>query len=103
MTNLLKNINQWLDEISKAYIDARETIAFGELGGVTITKNQLFHLAPHVAIKIRGLKRNKANTKKATESSLSTYAANADREGLPMHDPLMVFSLSRAFPIGITT
>ena len=93
MTNLPQTIDQWLDDISKAYIDAQETIPFGEFVGTTITEDQLFHLAPHVAIKFRGIKRNKTNTKKATVAALSTYVANEDREGLPMHDPLIVFSL----------
>lgn len=93
MTELPQTIDQWLNEISKAYIDARDTIPFGEFVGTTITEEQLYHLAPHVAIKIRGIKRNKTNVKKATEAALSTYVGNKDREGLPMHDTVIVFSL----------
>jgi hypothetical protein len=76
MTELPQTIDQWLNEISKAYIDARDTIPFGEFVGTTITEEQLYHLAPHVAIKIRGIKRNKTNVKKATEAALHEFRLN---------------------------
>lgn len=91
--DLPQNIDQWLDELARAYADAQEAIPFGVFVGTNITEDQLFQLAPHVAIKFRGIKNSKANVGKATEAALSTYVANKDREGLPMKDPLMCFSL----------
>jgi hypothetical protein len=93
MTNLPRKPAQWLEELVKAYADAQETIPFGKIIGTSITEEQLFHLAPHVAIKFRGMRSSKANTQKATEAALSTYVANEDREDLPMKDPQLAFCL----------
>jgi hypothetical protein len=93
MINLPRDIAQWLEELVKAYADAQETMPFGNLIGTPIAEAELFHLAPHVAIKFRGIKPSKANIQKTTETALSTYVANEDREDLPMKDPLITFSL----------
>ena len=67
--------NEWLIEIAEAYKDAEEAIPFGPAAGVDITKSELFHVAPSVCIKFRGLSRSKKNIKKATEAALSSYVA----------------------------
>ena len=61
---------EWLIEISEAYKDAEEAIPFGPSAGVDITESELFHIAPSVCIKFRGLSWSKKNIKKATEAAL---------------------------------
>ena len=46
---------EWLHEIDDAYRDAHETLPFMPLVGVMPSENKLFHLAPRVAVKFRGL------------------------------------------------
>lgn len=76
----------WLKEIAAAYLDAEEAIPFGPLAGATITKKDLFHLAPSVCIKFRGLERSKTNIKKVTEAALSSYIATLDTAPEAMAD-----------------
>jgi hypothetical protein len=45
----------WLEEIAAAYKDAAEAIAFGPLAGQEIKPGDLFHMAPAVCLKFRGL------------------------------------------------
>lgn len=92
-SNIPQNINQWLDEISRAFLDAKDAIPFGKYVGEKITEDQLFHFAPRVAIKFRGIKPSKKNIKQATEAALSTYVANSDREDIQMKNKYLVFSL----------
>ena len=68
----------WLKEIAAAYLDAEEAIPFGPLAGVAITKKDLFHLAPSVCLKFRGMEQSKKNIKKVTEAALSSYVATLD-------------------------
>ena len=70
--------NDWLIEIAEAYKDAQEAIPFGPAAGVDITERELFHIAPLVCIKFRGLSRSKNNIKKATEAALSSYVATEE-------------------------
>ena len=70
--------NEWLIEIAEAYKDAQEAIPFGPAAGVEITERELFHIAPSVCIKFRGLSRSKKNIKKATEAALSSYVATEE-------------------------
>ena len=93
MTNIPQNIDQWLEELSRAYREALDTIPFGDFVGETISEDKLFHLSPHITIKYRCIKRNKTNIKIATEAALSTYVANQDRDDLPIDDPLIIFSV----------
>lgn len=72
------SMKEWLIEISEAYKDAKEVIPFGPDAGVDITENELFHIAPSVCIKFRGLSRSKKIIKKATEAALSSYAATEE-------------------------
>ena len=50
-----QNPAEWLHEIDEAYRDARETLPFMPLVGVRPSESKLFHLAPRVAVKFRGL------------------------------------------------
>lgn len=70
--------NEWLIEISEAYKDSEEAIPFGPDAGIDITESELFHIAPSVCIKFRGLSRSKKNIKKATEAALSSYVATEE-------------------------
>lgn len=83
---------KWLIEVGEAYKDAEEAIPFGQAAGVNITAKELFHMAPSVCIKFRGLKRSKKNIKRATEAALSSYVAT---EGIPdgiTKNPYMSFA-----------
>ena len=67
--------SEWLREIAAAYRDAEEAIPFGPVAGVVITKKELFHIAPAVCLKFRGLDQKK-NIKKVTEAALSSYGGH---------------------------
>ncbi len=79
---------EWIDEITAAYKDAREALPFAPLVGVAARARDLFHLAPHVAIKFRGLPESKRPL--AVEAALSSYVASED--SAPVHDPLLAFA-----------
>ena len=83
---------EWLTEIAEAYKDAEEAIPFGPAAGVKLTENELFHIAPSVCIKYRGLKRSKNNIKKATEAALSSYIATEEMTNGITATPCMSFA-----------
>ena len=73
---------EWLDEIGLAIAHARETGPFGDLIGQPITDDNLFHLAPLVCMKFRGLDhRDEELRRKVTEGALANYVANSDPDG----------------------
>ena len=75
--------DEWLDEIGRAIADARKTKPFGLLTGQRITDDNLFHLAPLVCMKFRGLDfRDEKLRTKVTEGALANYVANSDPEGV---------------------
>ena len=82
---------EWLEEIRLAYADAREAIPFGQVVGRRFGEPELFHLAPAVALKFRGLPR-RANLKRATEAALSSYVANLETNDAVLSDPRLAFS-----------
>lgn len=85
--------DEWLGEIVRAIADAREAIPFGELIGETIDEDVLFHLAPHVCLKFRGLNSSDEKLReKVIEGALANYVANTDLHGLEKR-PLMAFAL----------
>jgi hypothetical protein len=47
--------DEWFAEIQLAIADAREAEAFGDLTGQPVTDANLFHLAPLVYLKFRGM------------------------------------------------
>lgn len=77
----------WLREIAAAYGEAQEAIPFGRLIGEPIAEGDLFHLAPRVALKVRGLRASPRNLKKATEAALASYVANEERQPEVLADP----------------
>ena len=84
--------NEWLIEIAEAYKDAQEAIPFGPAAGVDITERELFHIAPSVCIKFRGLSRSKKNIKKATEAALSSYVATEELPDGITKNPYLSFA-----------
>ena len=72
--------------------DAEEAIPFGSDACVELTKTELFHLAPSVCIKFRGIARSKNNLKKATEAALSSYVATAELPDGITTTPYMSFA-----------
>ena len=89
--------DEWLDEIKLAIADARETKPFELLTGHRITDANLFHLAPLVCMKIRGLDyRDEALRTRVTEGALANYVANSDPDeidhGLERR-PLLAFAM----------
>ena len=94
-----------MKEIATAYLDAEETIPFGPLAGVVITKKDLFHLAPAVCLRFRGLEQKK-NIKKVTEAALSSSVATLDTAPEAMVDPQMAFAfcyIASHFGMGFVT
>jgi hypothetical protein len=59
----------WLKEIAAAYRDTEGAIPFGPAAGVTITKKDLFHLAPEVCLKFRGLEHRRRMSRKPRKPS----------------------------------
>ena len=89
--------DEWLDEIRLAIADARKTKPFGWLTFQRITDANLFHLAPVVCLKFRGLNyRDKELRRKVTEGALANYVANSDPDGIDYGlepRPLLAFAV----------
>ena len=95
--NLPTTPDEWLAEIRLAIADARKTKPFGLLVGQRITDANLFHLAPLVCLKFRGLDhRDEDLRKKVTEGALANYVANSDPDGIDHgldSRPLLAFAV----------
>lgn len=95
---------EWLAEIAAAYQDARETLPFVDLVDVAPSEEVLFHLAPHIAIKFRGLRRSRA--KAAVDAALTSYVATQDRFPQLFENPHISFAfcyLASHFGLGLVT
>jgi len=84
----------WLEEIAKAYKDARETIPFGALVGKDIKPDDLFHMAPVICLKFRGLGLTGRLRKQATEAALSSYVATEDESPEVFSTPQIAFAFA---------
>ncbi|MBK5100478.1 MAG: hypothetical protein JJE15_05720 [Desulfobacteraceae bacterium] len=84
--------SEWIEEIAEAYSDAEEAIPFGKFVGEHIEDKDLFHTAPGICLKFRGIKRTKAKLKKTTEAALSSYVATKDFLGHILDDPHISFA-----------
>jgi hypothetical protein len=92
----------WLEEIALAYADAREVIAIGPLTGSAFRESDLFHLAPAVCVKLRGLDPSLHDA--ATAGALASYDANAQREPWMRKTPVLGFAfcyLAAHFALGL--
>jgi len=85
---------EWLEEISKAYLDAFDAIPFGKFVGQKIKPEDLFHLGPAVCLKFRGMKQTKSNLKKTTDAALTSYVATKEIVGDLFDIPQMAFAFS---------
>ena len=91
-TGTPKSEFEWITDIAEAYRDAEEAIPFGVFTGQVIEEKDLFHFAPSVCLKFRGIKRTKRNLKKATDAALSSYVASKDSVGNVLDDPHISFA-----------
>lgn len=104
MRPLPQNTDEWLHEIADAYGDAYQTLPFMVLSGVKPSEKKLFHLAPRIAVKFRGLPRSQANT--AVEAALSSYVASKGQAGDALADPHLAFAfcyLAGHFGLGLVS
>ena len=102
MRPIPKTPKGWLTEIAAAYQDAHETLPFMPLADVEPNEAELFHLAPHVAVKFRGLPRSR--TKAAVEAALSSYVATKEQVPGVFDDPYLSFAfcyLASHFGLGL--
>jgi len=102
MRPIPKTPKAWLTEIAAAYHDAHETLPFMPLVDVEPNEADLFHLAPHVAIKFRGLPRSR--TKAAVDAALSSYVATKDHVPGAFNNPYLSFAfcyLASHFGLGL--
>jgi hypothetical protein len=81
----------WVTELRAAYEDAYQALPFMPLVGVPPSRKQLFHLAPHVAIKFRGLPESERRA--AVEAALASIAAS-EGAAAPQQDPFTIFAFS---------
>jgi len=77
-TNAPASSEEWLQEIARAYLDAKEAQPFGEAVGEPVAECDLFHLAPHVFIKFRGLQLSKRRRAEIVELVLASYVVTMD-------------------------
>jgi len=82
----------WLREIAAAYNDAREAVPFGPLVGAEVREADLFHLAPSVCAKFRGVSGSKRSLKKATDTALISYIATSAQEPAVFAKPCLAFA-----------
>jgi len=87
-----KTPEAWLEEIAKAYLDALETMQFGELTENKIEEREFFHLAPSLCLKFRGIKTTEDNLKMATDAALSSFVATKDSVDNLFEIPQMAFA-----------
>ena len=90
MKPIPQNRSEWLLEIADAYKDARDTLPFMPLVGVDPNEAQLFHLAPHVMVKFRGLPRSQSDA--AVEAALCSYVASKEKTEAALDDPYLAFA-----------
>ncbi len=83
---------EWLGEIARAYLDARETIPYGSFVGQVITEKDLYHMAPAVCLKFRGVKKSAKLLKKDTEAALTSYMATRNIVGDILDIPQIAFA-----------
>jgi hypothetical protein len=83
---------EWLDEITSAYLDAREAIPFGVFVDQVIKEQDLYHMAPAVCLRFRGLKQSDKLLKQATDAALTSYVATRHLVGEILDIPQMAFA-----------
>lgn len=84
----------WLDEVAAAYRDGQEAIPFGPLVGQEFKPEDLFHLAPLVCLKLRGIKRTRGLLQKATDAALASHVATKERIPEVLAVPQLAFAFA---------
>ena len=84
----------WLDEIAAAYRDGQEAIPFGRLVGQEVKPEDLFHLAPLVCLKFRGIKRTRKLIQRATDAALASYVATKEQVPEVLAVPQLAFAFA---------
>jgi len=72
--------------------------------GIEPDESLLFHMAPRVALKFRGLPEQQAET--ATEAALCSYVASKEQVGAVLDDPHIAFAfcyLAAQFGLGLVS
>ena len=67
-----------MQEIARAYLDAKETQPFGEAMGEPIADSDLFHLAPQVFFKFRNVRTSERRRAEIVEGALASYVVTTD-------------------------
>lgn len=104
MHPLPRTPTEWLNEIAEAYADAYEAFPNMPSVGLEPDESLLFHMAPRVALKFRGLPEKKADA--ATEAALSSYVASKEQVGAALDDPHIAFAfcyLAAQFGLGLVS
>ncbi len=94
-TSLPASSEEWLREIARAYIDAKEAQPFGKLMGEPIAESDLFQLAPQVFFKFRDFRPSKRKRAEIVEGTLASYVVTMDEGtgGSELRDsPLLSFA-----------
>jgi hypothetical protein len=84
----------WIAEIRAAQEDAAEAIPFGPLVGAEIKSKDLFHLAPNVALKFRGLAQSRRNLARATDAAFASYIATTSKSPDLVRFPTICFAFT---------
>lgn len=87
-----ESLEGWVVEIAAAYLDASEAIPFGPAVDARFGEAELFHLAPAVALKMRGLPRSDRKLARATEAALASYIATRDGNPKGFANPHLSFA-----------
>lgn len=88
-------LDERLDEIARAYVDAAEAVPFGIFTtGAPLREQDLFHLAPHVFLKFRRLPegRRKAIVEGALASYVATTSSGTAAAEAVKRSPLLAFA-----------
>jgi hypothetical protein len=84
----------WVGEIADAYCDAYETIPFGVFTGEPIKEEELFHVAPQICLKLRGIEMTPENLGRANEAMLASYTVTKEQVEGVFDNPLLVFAFA---------
>jgi hypothetical protein len=85
-------LDEWLAEIAAGYQEAYETLPFMPLVDIEPNEDLLFHLAPRIAIKFRGLPLSRS--KAAVDTALTSHFATNEQTPGIFDNPHLSFAFS---------